>query len=303
MSRSALATSSRPVAGCSAARLRWAGGGCCCQWCWLGWTGRRWRKVGREAVMLLKLWIFWAVWAVLPGRRCVAGPAPASGAQRGALVWLAGLVVVAYSGLLEPRLLIVREHRVHWPAPAGMPPLPGAGGGCACRLVRPRLAAGSARGSAQCAGCGCCGSGRRLGVRPTARSASAAGAVRTLAPPVWGVLGNHDTEAPGPPVAAALRQPCRAMACRCWMGSACVFRAGGGWLSTCGGDARGDVARCSLRVRPGPGWCWPISQTPPRCCPWQRQSGTQRPHTRGANHAAVGHAPVGAAGLECKGLV
>ena len=43
-------------------------------WAWLllsvvlAWLDRegRWIEPGREGVVLLKLWIFWAVWAVLP---------------------------------------------------------------------------------------------------------------------------------------------------------------------------------------------------------------------------------------------
>ena len=39
------------------------------------------------------------------------------------LAWLGALTLVAYSGLVEPRLLTVREHRLHLQAPAKLPPL------------------------------------------------------------------------------------------------------------------------------------------------------------------------------------
>ena len=101
-------------------------------WAWLllsvvlAWLDRegRWIDAGREGVVLLKLWIFWAVWAVIPwcgaALLCLRQPAGRSVLR---LAWLAALALVGYSGLVEPRLLTVREHRLHLQTPAKLPPL------------------------------------------------------------------------------------------------------------------------------------------------------------------------------------
>ncbi|MDY0107421.1 MAG: metallophosphoesterase, partial [Giesbergeria sp.] len=63
--------------------------------------------------------------------------------------------------------------------------------------------------------------------------------------PVWGVLGNHDTGAPGPPLAATLRQALQSHGVQLLEGQRLAFR---GWEvlglgDLWGGDPRGDVAR------------------------------------------------------------
>ena len=82
----------------------------------LAWLDRegRWIEPGREGGVLLKLWIFWAVWAVLPWwGAALLGLRQRAGRSVRRLAWLGALTLVAYSGLVEPRLLTVREHRLH----------------------------------------------------------------------------------------------------------------------------------------------------------------------------------------------
>lgn len=82
----------------------------------------------------------------------------------------------------------------------------------------------------------------RAGFAPLAR----------LRHPVWGVLGNHDTGAPGPPLAAALRQALQGHGVQLLEGQRLLFR---GWEvlglgDLWGGDPRGDVARLLLPGTP-----------------------------------------------------
>lgn len=226
-------------------------------WVWLAlalvlaWLDRdgRWMEPGREGAVLIKLWIFWAVWAVLPwwgaallGLRHAAGRSP-----RG-LAWLAALTLVAYSGLLEPRLLTVREHRVQVPGLAQSPAQP----------LRLALVADVHAGlfvrdwqvqrlvdrlnaldvdAVVVAGDWTYDPPRDLhaALQPFAR----------LRHPVWGVLGNHDTAAPGPPLAQALRQALQNHGVQLLDGRRLRWR---GWdvvglSDRWGGDPRSEAAR------------------------------------------------------------
>lgn len=166
----------------------------------------RWIEAGRAVLVWFKLWLFWAAWALLPwllaallGLR--AGPTR----QRcwhglGAL----SLMVAVWGALVEPRLLVQYTHRLA--LPAGHPPL-------RLALVAD-LHLGLFVRTWQL---------ERLVDVLNAQEVDAvvvAGdwtydppldLTATLAPlarvrhPVWAVLGNHDTQSPGPPLTIALR--------------------------------------------------------------------------------------------------
>ena len=176
----------------------------------LAWMDRegRWIDPGRETVVLVKLWIFWAVWAVIPWcGAALLGLRQPAGRSALRLAWLGALALVAYSGLVEPRLLTVREHRLPLPPSVQAQPL-------RLALVADVHAGLFMRGWQI----------ERLVDRLNALDVDAVVVAgdwtyepphdlhALLAPfarlrhPVWGVLGNHDTGAPGPPLAAALRQ-------------------------------------------------------------------------------------------------
>ena len=224
-------------------------------WAWLllsvvlAWLDRegRWIDAGREGVVLLKLWIFWAVWAVIPwcgaALLCLRQPAGRSMLR---LAWLGALALVGYSGLVEPRLLTVREHRLHLQTPAKLPPL-------RLALVADVHAGLFVRGWQI----------ERLVDRLNALDVDAVVVAgdwtydpprdlhallqpfSRLRHPVWGVLGNHDTEAPGPPLAQALREALAAQGVKVLDGRRMAFQ---GWdvvgLSDLwGGNPRADIAR------------------------------------------------------------
>ena len=224
-------------------------------WAWLllsvvlAWLDReeRWIDAGREGVVLLKLWIFWAVWAVIPwcgaALLCLRQPAGRSMLR---LAWLGALALVGYSGLVEPRLLTVREHRLHLQTPAKLPPL-------RLALVADVHAGLFVRGWQI----------ERLVDRLNALDVDAVVVAgdwtydpprdlhallqpfSRLRHPVWGVLGNHDTGAPGPSLAQALRQALQDHGVQVLDGRRLQFQ---GWdvmgLSDLwGGEPRGEMAR------------------------------------------------------------
>ena len=232
-------------------------------WAWLllsvvlAWLDReeRWIDAGREGVVLLKLWIFWAVWAVIPwcgaALLCLRQPAGRSVLR---LAWLGALALVGYSGLVEPRLLTVREHRLHLQTPAKLPPL-------RLALVADVHAGLFVRGWQI----------ERLVDRLNALDVDAVVVAgdwtydpprdlhallqpfSRLRHPVWGVLGNHDTGAPGPPLAQALRQALQDHGVQVLDGRRLLAD---GWevvgLSDLwGGDPRGEMARLLLPGTPG----------------------------------------------------
>jgi predicted MPP superfamily phosphohydrolase len=162
------------------------------------------------------------------------------------LAWLGALALVAYSGLVEPRLLTVREHRLHLQTPAKLPPL-------RLALVADVHAGLFVRGWQI----------ERLVDRLNALDVDAVVVAgdwtydpprdlhallqpfSRLRHPVWGVLGNHDTGAPGPPLAQALRQALQDHGVQVLDGRRLQFQ---GWdvmgLSDLwGGEPRGEMAR------------------------------------------------------------
>ena len=228
-------------------------------WLWLllaaalAWfdSAGRWTDPGREGetVVLVKLWIFWSQWALLPW--WMAATLALRGGQNWAQrlgQWLRWgvLTLAAYGCLVEPHLLVVREHRLHVPAPTGKPPLRVA--------LLSDVHAGLFVRHWQV---------QRLVDRLNTLDVDAVVVAgdwvyhppqdldAVLAPfaqvrhPVWGVLGNHDTEAPGPPLAQALREALAAQGVKVLDGRRMAFQ---GWdvvgLSDLwGGNPRADIAR------------------------------------------------------------
>ena len=170
----------------------------------------RWLVPGREVVSLIKLWIYWGTWAVLPlllhaGARLWRKPLDGM-----RWLWALLLMLVAYSGLIEPRLLQVHAHHIRVQQAAHAVPV---------QPLRIALVADIHAGlfvrKWQLA---------RLVEAINAQDVDAVivagdwtyepdqdlhAALQPLArlrKPVFGVLGNHDTQAPGPDVTAPLRQ-------------------------------------------------------------------------------------------------
>ncbi len=173
----------------------------------------RWTTPGREALLFLRLWLFWLS-AALPlalaavvalGLSCTAWSARIL-----CLLLAVGLAAGSWARLVEPELLRVRETVLHG-APAPAEPVRIAlvadvhwglfGRDHQLRRLVQRL--------------------NQLGVdavffagdwtdNPRRDLAAGLAPLRELRMPAFAVLGNHDTEAPGPPLAVALRQALQA---------------------------------------------------------------------------------------------
>ena len=170
----------------------------------------RWLVPGREMVSLIKLWIYWGTWAVLPlllhaGMRLWRKPLDGAG-----WLWALLLMLVAYSGLIEPRILQVRAHHIR---------LQHGAGAVAARPLRIALVADIHAGlfvrQRQLARLVEAINAQDVDAvivagdwtyEPTQDLHAALQPLVQLRKPVFGVLGNHDTQAPGPDVTAPLRQ-------------------------------------------------------------------------------------------------
>ncbi|MDO5654263.1 MAG: metallophosphoesterase [Brachymonas sp.] len=168
----------------------------------------RWIEPGAALRSAFKLWIFWGTWATLPlGVHALWLLAQNSvwHTRLKRAVWAGLVLLVAYSGLVEPRLLPVRHHAID--VAAEVPPL---------RLaVVSDVHAGLFVRDWQL---------RRLvnvlnaqdvdavvvagdwTYNPKEDLALVLQPLQHLRHPVFAVLGNHDTQAPGPPLEDALRK-------------------------------------------------------------------------------------------------
>lgn len=179
---------------------------------------------GRGGISLFKLWIFWGTWATLPLLLDAAMQllqAPRSRAQRWAnALWAAGLLLVAYSGLLEPRLLHVRTHRIALQSNETVANVgPNASPNVAAQPLRLALVADIHLGlfvrnwqlerlvdvlnaldvdAVVVAG--------DWTYEPHRDLQAVWAPIKRIRHPVFGVLGNHDTQAPGPDLASSLQQ-------------------------------------------------------------------------------------------------
>ena len=226
----------------------------------------RWLVPGREGVTFVKLWIYWATWATLPlllhagvGVRQLWRK-PRNWLMRGAhLLWFAGLLLVAYSGLLEPRLLLVRTHRIELRSnEAAASVAPSALSNAAAQPLRIALVADMHVGlfvrnwqlerlvdalnaldvdAVVVAGDWTYEPHRDLG--------AVWAPLKRIRHPVFGVLGNHDTQAPGPDLALPLQQALQQTGVQLLDGRASHFK---GWelvgLSDLwGGNPKAEIAR------------------------------------------------------------
>lgn len=215
----------------------------------------RWIEPGRAAVVWFKLWLFWAAWALLPWLLgWLLELRQAVGLRGRYLLGLVVLVVAAWGALVEPRLLVVRTHPLA--LPAGSPPL-------RLALVAD-LHVGLFVRSWQLE--------RLVDVLnaqevdavvvagdwtydPPLDVQAALAPLARLRHPVWAVLGNHDTQAPGPPLTAALRTALQTHGVQVLEGRSLSFK---GWEivglgDLWGADPRADIARL---LPPGPA-SWP----------------------------------------------
>ncbi|MDO4794630.1 MAG: metallophosphoesterase [Brachymonas sp.] len=189
----------------------------------LAWWDLQGRLIieARAGVSLFKLWIFWATWATLPLLLDAAIQllqASCLRMQRWAkALWAAGLLLVAYSGLLEPRLLQVHTHRITLQASQGA--TQAATSSPAAQPLRIALVADMHVGlfvrnwqlerlvntlnaldvdAVVVAG--------DWTYEPQRDLLAGWAPLKRVRHPLFGVLGNHDTQAPGPDLASALQQ-------------------------------------------------------------------------------------------------
>ncbi len=202
----------------------------------------RWLPPGHSHVTVLKLFIYWGSWATLPwGAQALLQLARRRWRW---LPWALGLALVAYSGLIEPRRLQVQHHVV--PVPAGAPPLRVAlvadlhiglfqRGAVLARWVDALNAL--AVDAVLVAG--------DWSYEPSRDLVAAFAPLARLRHPVFGVLGNHDTAAPGADLAGPLAAALRGHGVRLLDGERAAFR---GWElvglgDLWGADPQADIAR------------------------------------------------------------
>lgn len=220
-------------------------------WCLLaallaGWDLQgRWTEPGRVVVVWFKLWIFWASWALLPWLLgMLIGLHRSAGRRWQHGLGLVVLAVAAWGALVEPRLLVVRTHPLA--LPAGSPSLRLAlvadlhlglfvRGWQLERLVEVLNA--QAVDAVVVAG--------DWTYDPPLDLQTALAPLAQLRHPVWAVLGNHDTESPGPPLTSVLRTALQTHGVQLLEGRAISFK---GWEivglgDLWGADPRTDIAR------------------------------------------------------------
>lgn len=226
-------------------------------WCFLAillalWDAQgRWVEPDRALVVWFKLWLFWAAWALLPWLLAMfIGGCLGVGQRWVHFLGCFVLAIAAGGALLEPRLLVLRSHSLA--LPAGQPAL---------RLA---LVADLHVGLFM----------RRWQLEHLVDMLNAQNVdavvvagdwtynppldlEATLAPlarlrhPVWAVLGNHDTQSPGPALTAALRTALQVHGVQLLEGHRLSFK---GWEivglgDLWGADPRTDIARW---LTPGP---------------------------------------------------
>lgn len=226
-------------------------------WCWilvslpLAWLDMqgRWLVPGRDWASLIKLWIYWGSWATLPLLLATAVRLWQNPRYWLGWPWAGLLLLTAYSGLIEPRLLQIRTHHIQVRQnPHAVPVQP-----LHIALVsdihtglfvrkRQLLRLVEAINAQDVDAVVVAGdwlyepkSDLRAELEPLAQ----------LRHPVFGVLGNHDTQAPGPDLEAPLRQTLQQLGVQLLEGKHQVFK---GWelmgLSDLwGGHPRQEIAQ------------------------------------------------------------
>lgn len=209
----------------------------------------RWLVPGREWVSLVKLWIYWASWAVLPLLLHIGMRLWQKNRSPASWLWAALLMLVAYSGLIEPRLLQIRTHHIavqQWPHAAPVQPLRIAlvadiHAGLFVRqwqLARLVEAINAQDVDAVIVA-------GDWTYEPKRDLHAALELLKRLHKPVFGVLGNHDTQAPGPNLEGPLRHALQQLNVQLLEGKSQMFK---GWelvgLSDLwGGNPRQDIAQ------------------------------------------------------------
>lgn len=237
----------RIALGLSAALLAWTVASLAiAAWDWQG----RWTTPDRERLHFLRLWLFWLSAALPLALAAVAavGLSCSTWRARGLCLLVAlGLAAGSWARLAEPELLRVRE-TVLPGAPAPADP------------VRIALVADLHRGLF----------GRDHQLRRLVRRLNELGVdavfiagdwtnephrdlaadfapLRDLRMPAFAVLGNHDTEAPGPPLAGALRQVLQASGVQLVEGRRIRWR---GWELAGLADLWGGSPQAQIRALP-----------------------------------------------------
>ncbi len=230
---------------------------------WLGWLmvagsavlawfdlQGRWRVAGSDLLTWFKLWIYWGSWTTLPLLASalwrIAQLQPWRSRIKRAL-WAGLLALVAYSGLLEPRLLLVREHAIHMPA--GTPPLRIAlVGDLHVGLFTRRWQLERLVDVLNAQNVDAVVVAGDWTYEPDKDLLNTFAPLARLRHPVLSVLGNHDTEAPGPPLQAALRQALQHHGVQWLDGSnAAQTRIFKGWHVTGLSDAWGGEPRAEIQ--------------------------------------------------------